>query len=471
MLKEAEVMEAVARLPSHSFLRRYVEYAVSVHDSNAANHLAAGLCLLSITAPMDLFFPFPRKTRGNVFTLIVAPQGHGKTDAITLMRDLMREAGHAQLVADTPASEEYLVDAVAERPQQLFVYSEFGHFLAQTHAGYRLPIRTKLLELADCDPVSRAGVNKNARKAPPRCDDPRVSFIGGTNERYLERFTDDLDWGGGLMSRFLVFHSRQERKTTFREVTSAHNEQFIRLVEEFRSRMIKATGAVDPLSDESPQGKVGPCVGFEAGAQAYYESWAQTVIDRMQNPAEVEAAFIRSRVHALRTGLLLGLDFAAPRDNSPWRVPYEAIDVAIRVAEMHIRSVTSVFHALANNRYARDKRTVYEAIDAGSRGTSIGDILHRTNLDPKTVQTCLDGLIQEKKVQKATGTPNYFRTDAVVVGNRVFTPEELASQSSSAGGGDVVPFRRPSRTSGAVDPFEDDAGAAPNRTGGTDPLD
>jgi hypothetical protein len=147
MLTESEVLAA---LPSHGFLRRYVEYATERTDANVAYHLAGGLMLLSQAVPIDYSMPWGSPVYGNVYSMVVGGSSKSrKTSALNIAARLLQDALPSSL-QETPGSQEGLIESLRREAKQVVLYPEFGEFLAKSEEGYFLPMKTTLTNLWDC---------------------------------------------------------------------------------------------------------------------------------------------------------------------------------------------------------------------------------------------------------------------------------------------------------------------------------
>lgn len=401
MVTEAEVMEA---LPPRGFLRCYVLYAKEVTDSHAAYHLGAGLCLLSQMVPIGGvekpgvgYFPWASEMWGNIFTLLVGISSDSrKTEAIKLMRRVIVLAGMKDRIGREPGSEEVLIDNVAANPRQVLCFHEFGNFLASTQHSYKTPLKTRLNDLADGIPQARETVKGKREGKPIVCDTPRVSVVGGVTPDYLEYHTEPTDWTGGFLARFVMFHAKRERLIEIPNVDAAAWARD-QVVERFKELATDPDGVVSGVG-------LGPCRGFDEGATAVWLNWVRT-IDKKELPNEIKSAYSRAQPHAVRIAFLIAADIVAPRLPAPnagaeWWVTAAALIPAIKIAELHVKSIASIWAKLASSPYARSRRMVLEALEPAPAETRFGDVLIRTKLDIKTARNALDGLIEEGFVRK-----------------------------------------------------------------------
>src|ERR1700682_1045561 len=203
-MTDAEVLEA---LPSTGFLHDYVEYASKRTDAHNSFHLASGLTVLASVADERLSTYYTgSRLQSNIWFLTLGSSGSGKTTSINIARELIKEARPSTL-CDMPGSDEGFVDALSINPNTLLIYPEFGDFLVKTQSGYSTPLRMRLAQVYDCLPVSRV-LARGKRTTVPF---PRVSMLAGATPDHLERYTETVDWPGGVLSTLCLVTGSKEK--------------------------------------------------------------------------------------------------------------------------------------------------------------------------------------------------------------------------------------------------------------------
>ena len=338
MILEAEVMVA---LPSQGFLHDYVHHAAYCTDAPAAYHVGVGLALLAQTAPVGLHASFggvPIYT--NIFVMLVGPSTDSRKSAsINVGRRILRDlAPNAE--AEAPGSPQGLVEGLRGNPRQLIVYEEFGAFLAQTERGQMSPIKTALNDLADAVPIGRA----LAKSRAGAIRDPRLSIVGGVTPDYLERHTEPVDWTGGFLSRFFTLYASRERTYDLPPGDPAGRN-----------------AAMMALKQIAQCSVYGDFNGFTQEATARWIDWNRSVTSRPR-PEDVNGAVGRAPGFALKIATLLSWDYGEARSGRPWQIDLAVLEPAIRIAELHLKSVLSIGATLATSPDMRDRRTVLFAI-------------------------------------------------------------------------------------------------------------
>lgn len=396
MISESQVK---AILPPRGFLRAYVDWAENCADSHLVFHIPCALAVLSMTVPLDYFFPFGSKIRANFYGLCVGDSAKSrKTAAINLAGDLVREALPNREM-EHPGSPEALVDDLIEQSQRILIYQEFGSFLAQTSNGQMTSVRARLTEIYDAQPVGRRLVKRKGDAAI--CRDPRLSVIGGVAPEFLEDNTTEGDWGGGFLARFVTFLAKRERLL---DSPAYDPKGLARLSEMLRSYL------PDPFKDRMPK----ECLGFSKPARALWRDWNSEIEER-NVPSRVRAAVARTPGHALKMAMLIAWDVGAARSGEPWEVGLPEVNLALQLAEAHVESVLALADGFAADRDMRDRRRVLRAING--HPTPFGDVIRVAQVTKRRGQEMIDTLLASKLIVRlpleGTGESAYLLAESV----------------------------------------------------------
>jgi hypothetical protein len=152
------------------------------------------------------------RTRTNLFVIGLAPSGGGKDHSRKLNRNILRAAGHGQIVGpERIGSHAGIISTLAEQWLTLFQLDEIGHLvMAMQDRGspHLVQISAVLMQLfssADSEWISDAYGDRNKVK---RLLYPHAVLYGtSVPEGFWESLTED-NLKGGLIGRCLVFESR-----------------------------------------------------------------------------------------------------------------------------------------------------------------------------------------------------------------------------------------------------------------------
>jgi hypothetical protein len=379
MLNEAEVWNA---LPPTGFLKSYVEYASQCTDANVAYHLAGGLTMLTQAVPLDYCVPYASPLWGNMYSLIVGDSSKSrKTAAINIARRIMHDA-IPNSVGEVPGSQEGLYESLRAQQRQVIIYGEFGEFLAKSEEGYMMPLKTALTNLWDAIPIGRALAN--SRKGP--VNDPRLSLLCGVATDLLERHTEQADWTGGFLARFLTFFAEPEREFATPPIDDAVKRQAM-------------TQWLRTLS--SPSAPPGPCLWLDPVGQQMWNDWYENMRPlRSGANRRAAAACSRATSNAAKVALLLAWDVGQARTGHPWHVGPVELESALKIADLHLKSILELGERVTGSRDMRDRASVLRHI--GDIPTPIGYILRQSELLKRRLNEILDTLIEERTVTRST---------------------------------------------------------------------
>lgn len=399
-ITEKDVELALPDESTGSLLRKYVlDYARHCTDAHMSYHLLGGLSLLTQTTPIDLAFPFGTPMHSNIYGLCVGRSSDArKSAAISVARQVLNGALTGS-IGEIPGSKESLVDSLRDNPRQLLMYPEFGSFLAQTErSSYLTPLKTAYTEAWDGTPLGRGLVKKKDTEAKF----PRLSMLAGSTLEYLERHTELADWTGGFMARFIVMYADRQRTHTVPPGAPANVEVDIAA----RLQMLNGMGHFGV-----PRGV---CKGFDSAARAIWDQWYFSKDKANRSTEETAGLIARSHAHALRVALLLAWDYGQARSGFDWYVTQRELEPAIRIVELHLRSVMRVGGNLSGSKDMRDRRTVLNTI--GNTPISLGEIVGRSRLLLRRVKEIVESLIEEGLIEPRNvvekGGQHFMRKEA-----------------------------------------------------------
>ena len=387
MITEAEALDAI---PPSGFVRSYVEYAMDRTDCNAAYHIAAAVSILTQCVPLSYSVPYGNPLWGNMFSLIVGPSGHRKTSAVTIAQRLLNDALPGS-VGETPGSQEGMYDSLREASRQLVCYGEFGDFLAKAEEGYMLPMKAAFTNLWDGNPVGRATAKK--RNGP--VEKPRLSLLCAVATDLLERHTEQADWTGGFLARFLTLYGSQERE--FGDQPLDNPSQRRQLLE-----WVQSLAQVQPI---------GECLWLTDEGKAMWRDWYESLRPFREGANKrAAAAAARSSAIAAKLALLLAWDVGSARSGEAWWVGETELVSALKITTLHVRSAIELGENVSGSRDMKDRRSVLLAI--GDQPTPTGVVIRRAELLKRRTQEILDSLLEERAIDAVSvnGVLCYYRT-------------------------------------------------------------
>jgi len=372
-------MDVARALPPDGFIRRYVIHAMKQTTSPLAYHLGVGLTILGTTCPLPFGTRYAGGSlRANLYTLLVGRSGEDqKSTAIGIGRSLLHEAA-APLIGDYFGSPEGLIESLSNANSQMIPVSEFGAFLAQAQTGYMQPLKAMLADLWDCQPQQRARANNRTI----RVDNPRLSVLAACSLPYLESYTLQADWKGGFMGRFLCLYARRERIDPD-PIGDDTDTQYL----------------TNFLRERASTGLSGWCTGLDPEAKEKWCEWYYELHKR-QLPTLVAGVSSRAPTIARKAAMLYSWDYGIASWGEPWQITLKELEPAIKLAELHIKSLVGLADKIADHPDARLRRSVLGALEQLGGEATLGKILRVLKMRKRPIVESLDGLCEEGRVRR-----------------------------------------------------------------------
>jgi len=379
MITEKEVLDI---LPEDSWIYYYVHYCKSQTTSPLAYHLAVGLSVLAVSVPTNYTCRFFGLMPTNIYSLLAGRSGEDqKSTALGLGEEILDKANF-ELIGDQPASAEGLVDSLSHQNKQSLWYSEFGQFLSQAKGGYMESVKTTMTNLWDGKNISRRKAGDNIIRA----ENPRLTIIGACSLPYLEQFTTAHDWSGGFMGRWLLMYARRERTMAFPP----------RETEDTKQMRDYLSGSLQEFMEHN-YNKL--CFGFDDEAQLLWKDW-YVDLQKRDLPDIISGTATRCPAIAMRVAMIYAWDIGLSRQNENWYITRHILEFAIGVAELHLKSVTTLSERLAEHPDALLRRKVLKCFPYPHEFVSLGDILKITKMRKRTIVEIIEGLLLEGTIEE-----------------------------------------------------------------------
>lgn len=400
---EAEVLDA---LPKSGFLHDYVHFAANESDAHLGYHMVAGLIGLTTTTPQTYMLKFGRRQKhwANMYGLCVGGSGDArKSSSLSIMKGLLREAFPDTNggIGEVPNSRAGAIESLAERPQQLLIYSEFGDFLANTKNGQAESIKTMFTEVWEGGDVGRRLVRSRDPKAPPagptEARDPRLSLIGACTVEFLEEHTNYTDWAAGFLARFYTFFGVRARTYA---IPPEQPDQSPALIQQLRERENARQVQFDG------RGTQFEAVGFDPQARKMWEDWYMPFDEALRKGRvhkRIAGVAARAHGHALRLALLLAWDNGRARQGVPFELTLDELVPALKMISFHMRSIAYIGRSLVIGRDMQDRRAVLGALADYPR--SLGEIAAMSNMLIVRLNPILQTLKEEGMVVQVSDDP------------------------------------------------------------------
>jgi K+-sensing histidine kinase KdpD len=214
----------------------------------------------------------------------------------------------------------------------------------------------------------------------------------------LERHTEEADWTGGFVARFLTFYGEPERHfitPPMDDLQAKHSlAEWLRGLADFSVPMQSGEQANPP----------GMCKGMTPAAQQMWADWAAEEGKKTKGAnTRVAASIARATSHAGKVAILLSWDIGRARSGETWHIGEAEVKSALAITSLHIKSVLELGERVTGSRDMRDRRAVLNAISSMAP-TPLGVIIKRAALLKRRVVEVLDSLVEEQAVAVYTSS-------------------------------------------------------------------
>lgn len=387
MINEEEVARS---LPGAGFVNDYICYAMRQTTAPLAYHLGTAMTLLATCAPMHFKMRYAGDLHANLYTMLVGRSGEDqKSSALGVGNEILMEAASV-LRGDYPGSQEGLYEGLQLQPSQVIFFSEFGKFLAHSQKGHMEPIKAAFAELWDCQPSQKRRANGKILQVP----NPRLNLLAACSIPYLETYTNAEDWSGGFMGRWAIMYAQRERTDPDPVGDTRGKAELVNTIRQIASIA-----------------QVGNFRGLDPAAAKIWADWFFDVSNR-NLPSNIIGVRARAPTIARKAALLFTLDLERKAIESDFYITAPMMELGIRFAEMHVKSVISLSYVLCEHEDARARRGVLQAISSLGGQARLGDLMRLLQRRRRHLVEILDALVEERTVvrQALTNDPVYVLT-------------------------------------------------------------
>jgi hypothetical protein len=394
MITEAEVAVARELLPVGCFLKHYADYGTRQVASHTFYHIGIGFSLVGAAMPRNLVaLGFKAPTYPNLFAIICGPSGAAeKSLALDVALQLVSETA-PELVGPDPTSDQALAKILEARPSQFFAYSEGGKFLAMT-AGMQNQVGAGIRK-GFTDSFDGRSYDREYSKGQKVCvAHPRPNLVLCCTPQDLEDCTVDLDWKGGMMSRFVFCYGVAERKVLEPEAWPAMRQWLAAFLLESKAQ---------PLAGE--------CLPMEESVRARWLAWQDDILERYapyMNRERTIGIVSRTRLMAAKMATSLSWQCRRGWSGVPWRIEADVLEAAIAFAEIHLRSGLALAARIPANWDMRDQNRLLAGI--GAKWTALGVAVGAADLTLKKAKLHIETLTERGLIAyEQQGTTVYYR--------------------------------------------------------------
>lgn len=182
------------------FLGEFVGYLQTRTDAPKEFHLHAGLCALAAAIGNRVASNGrARPIYPNLWSVIIAPSGHGKSVPLDMAVKMLRLAGLGNYLLPNSWSQEGLFATIADQSVGIFVHQEFGRFMEILGKEYNADAMYTLTEYFDV-PEEDTRVLRGKKVTVHH---PTLTMLGASSPDWFSNTYKASMLRGGFLSRFL----------------------------------------------------------------------------------------------------------------------------------------------------------------------------------------------------------------------------------------------------------------------------
>lgn len=237
----------------------------------------------------------------NMYTVLVAPPGVGKTVSLALTEKLWRDL-EDQHVAPTSLTKAALIDSLNDAERGILVGKDLNKFnslkviageLGAFLPSYENDFMNTLTHIYDGWPYAERRRGNDIHIA---IDKPQLTILGATTPSYLKQFMPEGAWDQGFISRtMLIFAGVAERRGLFAETHTLGGHQYNDLLSDFNQ-----IGSIYGRMDFTPQ------------AASLFSDWHDQGGPPIPDHPKLKHYLTRRTAHALKMAMVS----SASRGNS-----------------------------------------------------------------------------------------------------------------------------------------------------------
>ncbi|MFC1682889.1 DUF3987 domain-containing protein [Candidatus Zixiibacteriota bacterium] len=370
-------------------MREYVEYASALTDAPEVFHLFVGLSILGTAVGKRAFVSFgATPIYPNLWIVLLAPTSfYRKSYSVTIGRNILDNFDEHMVMADE-FSPEKLFESLAQKPQGVLIWSEFGSALSNFERSYMQGTKEFLADMYD-SPRKRT---RKLRGTEYVIRQPCISILSASTPEWLRNKIKEDDIRGGFFNRFVYVPATIKTKTMALppKPDQILEKKLIRKLSEYK----KLSGDVD-LS----------------AARQFYEGWYRDYEGQLLSltDADLMSGFwTRLSIYTLKFAML----FQISQDGS-LIIGSDAMSKAVLLTHFLRDSLNQILgESLVFSRDMRNKNRVLKLINH-EPGISRSKLLQHSHLLRKQLDPILDTLIEEESIvhRKESQTRRYYPKD------------------------------------------------------------
>lgn len=183
-----------------TFLGEFTRYLKSRTDAPPDFHIHAGMAALSVALGNRVWCDgWARPIYPNLWMVVIAPSGFGKSVPLDMSQSLLQKAGLADSVLPDSFSQEALYGVLQSNPVGVFYLQEFASFLGTLNREYNAGALSWLTALFDVPEIDR----RVLKSGPVELRRPCITILGASSPDWFSESYRASSLRGGFLARFL----------------------------------------------------------------------------------------------------------------------------------------------------------------------------------------------------------------------------------------------------------------------------
>jgi hypothetical protein len=183
-----------------SFVKSFASYASTRTDCPPDFHVHAAMVALAVALGNQVWCDgWGRRLYPNLWAVILAPSGSGKSVPLDLAARILDLAGLGDRILPNAFSQEAIIATIAKRPVGIFVHQEFASFMGALSRDYNAGFMAALTELYDCP----ERWERELRKERFVIHNPALSMLAASSPDWFSKAFSAEHLRGGFLARFI----------------------------------------------------------------------------------------------------------------------------------------------------------------------------------------------------------------------------------------------------------------------------
>lgn len=399
-----------------SFVSEFTAYLKTRTDCPPEFHVHAAMAALAyamgnkayVHGHGDLTFP-------NLWTVIIAKSGSGKSVPLSTVDRLLWKAGLKQGKLPTTFSQEAVLTKLSEdihKNRSIWILQEFSAFLGQINSSYNNGMMQTLTDLYDVPNEFSRTLTGGTRTLHR----PAITILGASSPDWFAASFKESALRGGFLARYLFCPSDNHG-----EYVGYPGKPW----DDLEASLAEHLKAASEMTGEFDVSK----------AQERWSDWDKKVRQEVRSETPPEFAGMRSRAGVLAWKAAMIMQ--ASRNPYSMEITDFAMDQAIKYVDAtHRRAMEYLSTEVAYDAYELNRLRVIDAILGAHGRISWREALAKTRLDNRQFKQAVETLIESEKiyVEPGNGTSRGWlclpgANHGPATNGRIMDPVELIAEN------------------------------------------